>query len=810
MVRHTRKSGGIVVSPRPETRRFARAAAILACGAIAIGSAVLPGCGSGNQQIDSACPPGTTCQVRLTLLHTADVHSRLLPYDLEIAQVDSELGLGSEASIQNVGGIARVSYILGRERARSDRVLHLDSGDCFEGAPIFNFFSGEPEVRSMSAIGTDAAAIGNHEFDRGALNVATQMKKWKAFPLLAANYKLAPVEGASSNTELSEVLEPFTVFDQEGLKIAVIGMGNLSSLSSIFDQPNSLGITPLDTVETSQFYVDLLRPYVDFIVILSHLGLEEDQRMITNTTGIDVVLGGHNHIVIDPPQVVQDCSSDPSNPGYIWVLDPNLSYDPSVPPPNDATHPDPVNHPYQMHRACSPRNVVLQHSGAFAKYVGRLDLVVSNNPKDIVQTTSATYDPNDGFEVVSHEYTAFPITDTVPDDPVLDDLLQPYIRRLTDVSDLNVLVGFAPDGASRTAPQGGDSPLGNLIATAMWLRLGVQTDLSMTNTTGIRADLNPGPTAINDMFNVFPFDNTITKMQLSGFEVQEMFDFIARRSEGRSCESQAQIAGARVRLDCTGCSRPGSEIACNTDNDCIASGSGPCDTVHHICSVVACAEQIYIGYSNTACMSDADCPLDSSGNQMPGSCDTSLPIAQRHCMLPVALENVYDFATSNYLAAGGSGFRVLQANTTQFNTQINQRDALIDYIQNGHPCGYNANANTNEGLTACSTDADCMDSTLVCACPGIAQVDPTTDACTARPGASCDPAVGRCVLSACRDGVSQFHASYCSGYPSQQQTDSCLSDLSPCDTGGEDCKVLACIDQNLGAVSDNRVEMLGR
>ena len=85
----------------------------------------------------------------------------------------------------------------------------------------------------------------------------------------------------------------------------------------------------------------------------------------------------------------------------------------------------------------------------------------------------------------------------------------------------------------------------------MWLRLGIQTDFSLTNTTGIRTDLVPGPVTVEQMYNIFPFDNTITKMDLSGTEVQELFDFVARRSAGRGCVSQVQIAGARVVMDCT-------------------------------------------------------------------------------------------------------------------------------------------------------------------------------------------------------------------------------------------------------------------
>jgi 5'-nucleotidase len=785
----------------------------IATGALALAGAATPGCNNDDSPPDNACPGGAaTCQVRLTLLHTADIHSRLLPYDLFITQVDADLGLGTDATQRNVGGIARMAYILGRERARADKVLHLDSGDCFQGAPIFNFFSGEPEVRAQSAIGTDAMVIGNHEFDRGALNVATQMQRWASFPLLAANYKFDTPDNPF-NTQIANVLRPFTTFNRDGLKIAVIGMGNLSSMSSIFDTPNRSGITPINTTEVAQFYIDLLRPSVDVIVMLTHLGLEVDERMIRETTGIDVVLGGHNHIVINPPQKLQDCSADPSNPGFVWVVDPDIAYDPGATPPNDAKHPDPTFHPFMMKRACKPRNVLLSHSGAFSKYVGRIDLVFSNDPKEASPTGNPTdYDPINGFELVSDKYVAFPIEDSVPEDPVLVDLLQPYRRALANTADLDILVGFSPNGAKRTAPQGGDSPLGNLVATSMWLRLGVQTDFSMTNSTGIRTDLIPGPVTVEQMYNIFPFDNSVSKMQLSGFEVQEMFDFIARRSASRSCASQAQIAGARVRLNCSGCSRPDAIKPCTSDNDCITLGQGGCDPVLHQCSITACAEQVYIGHSNVDCTADTDCPKDEvTGAVMPGSCDTSLPVGVRKCLQPISQTNLYELATSNYLANGGSGFRVLQRNTTQFDTKIQQRDALIDYIRQGKPCGYKKDFPTKEGLKACATDTDCTsEGDFVCACPGHAALDSssgtdvcnTTDAC----GDATNP-IGRCVLRGCRDGVAQFHNRLCSTSPS---VDACKQDLSACALAGEECKLLACVDDSLGAASDNRVEMIGR
>jgi 5'-nucleotidase len=734
---------------------FSRAvgvSAILAAGASAL---FAPGC---NQD---APPTHLKGQVHVTLLHTADIHSRLFPYNLQIGQVDAGLGLGSAGTISDVGGVGRMSHIIGRERARSGRVLHLDGGDCFQGAPVFNFFQGEAELRALSAMGTDAMVVANHEFDTGARNLATQLQKWAAFPVLAANYQLEDPElpGASP---LGTIFKPYEVFDLEGLRVGVIGMGNLSTLTSIFDSPNKFGITPLQTRETVQSYVDILRPDVDLVVVVTHLGLDVDERMIEETTGVDVVLGGHNHIVLQPPKHVQDCSAhfDKAAQSYYVEVD--------GPKPKET-----------IKRYCKPRDVILAHSGAFAKYVGRLDLLISNDPKDLPEG----YDKLNGFEVLSNDYHLFPVNAEVPSDPIVDSLLEPYAQGLDSFASLDLLVGYAPDGSKRSSPTGGDSQLGNLIADAMWLRLGVQTDFSLTNTTGIRADLVPGPVTIEQMYNIFPFDNSITKMQVSGDELQQLFDFVARRSAGRGCVSQIQIAGARLVLNCGIQGDPGF-------------GPGK-------------ATGIFIGASVDAkgkllkCTTDDDCP----GKKF-GSCDTDSGI----CWQPIDRSAVYDLATSNYLAGGGSGFRVLQRNTTQLDTRVQQRDALIDYLRAGGPCG----AGSTKKLRSCSDDSDCLEKdgadpdlvgsagTYVCACPDSVLENDTCDSS----GKSCK-GKGQCVLAACRADVAAFQRQTCDNAPTAKIKASCEKSLSACAAAGEQCKFLACVDKRAGNTTDGRLNMVG-
>lgn len=815
-------------------------AALVTLGGIVTAATSGSGCAPADKEtIASPCPPGQRCEVNLTVLHTSDIHSRLFPYDQVITQVDATLGLGEIGSVANIGGVARMAYVLNRERARSGRVIHVDSGDCFQGAPIFNYFSGEPEMRALSAMGMDAAVLGNHDFDRGAQNLATQIQRWSNFATLAANYKFDQTTQDTPNYgRVGTVSRPFVVLNSGGLKIAVIGMANLSSFTSIFDQPNKSGITPLNSIEVAQFYTDLLRPYVDIIAITSHMGLDVDQRYVRGTTGIDVVFGGHNHVVINPPQEIRDCSADPNNPGYVWASDPNLVIDPNVPPP-DGPDRDPRNHPWAFKRACKPRRVHIVHSGAFAKYVGRLDMVVTNRPELASPTADpADYDPVNGFEVLSTRYQAFPIDAKTPEDPVLVDMLQPYKRSLDNAADLDILVGYSPQGSRRFATTGGDSPLGNVVGNAIWLRLGIQTDFSMTNSTGIRTDLNPGPVTIEQMFNIFPFDNSISKMQLSGSEVQQLFDFAARRSANRGCSSQIQIAGARVRLNCTTCPSQ-TDITCANDNDCSAV-NGRCNFGANppVCQASACAENVYIGHTEKRCFADEECSepgkllkgscdktgalpgicrsnagkrcsLDSDcaagGPITAGDCDTSKPV-QGLCLSPIKDTNLYELATSNYLAGGGSGFRVLQRNTTQVDTKVQQRDALIDYLRAGRPCGFDPAAGTSEGLKACSTDADCGNPSLVCTCPGHVAED-TSKGFDCQSVGNCDAGNGRCVLRDCRNQVAQFHLRRCEGVP---DIPACKTPVNACQLGGEQCKILSCIDAGLGSRTDNRVEMIGR
>ena len=558
--------------------------------------------------VDKPQPNLVGQDIRLTLIHTSDIHSRLFPYNFIPNSFDQ--GYGLLPANAPFGGIARISTLVKNIRSSSSRSLWLDSGDCFQGAPVFNQFKGEAEMRSLSLAGMDAAVIGNHEFDLGARNLFDKIDNFASFPLLAANYAWDdPPPGAvdPNGRSLRDVVSPFVMYNIDGLKVTVIGMANTSTITSIFEGGNSLGFRPIADKDALESWVRILRPVSDVIIVVSHLGLEEDEDLTASQVddpnaalplqGVDLILGGHLHIVTNPPKIITN---------------------------DDKGH-----------------QTVVVHSGAFAKFVGRLDVVV--------RVGDSNGDPDRRSRITSFTYTNIPVDSTINDDPAVANLMWPYSVKINQEIDLNGVFSYvnpSPAGTkiTRNDLSGGDSQLGNLVARSMQLQEGVEAEFAITNSLGIRADFERGPLTIEQMYNVFPFENSITVMYLSGQEVQDTLDFVARKSATRGCRTQAQVSGIAFDMVCSG--------------DCGTFQGEP---------VRACAKNIYIGDN---CRKDGkpDGPID------PTRC------------AKLELASLYRVAVNDYIAAGGSGFEVLKRNTSKQDTGISLRDGLRVFLNRQTKC----------------------------------------------------------------------------------------------------------------------------
>jgi 5'-nucleotidase len=235
--------------------------------------------------------------VKLTILHTNDVHSRIDPFPMD----------GSER--QGLGGVARRMQLIKQIRENEKNVLLLDAGDIFQGTPYFNIYKGELELKLMSQMGYDAATIGNHDFDNGLEGLVTQLPNAN-FPLINTNYNF-------SDTIMHGKTLPHKIFMKDGLKIGVFGLGiELKGLVADENYGKTKYEEPI-RVAYSTAYRLKKEMACDYVICLSHLGHHYNDKKVSdlllaeNSQHIDLIIGGHTHTFLEKPDLVKNLHGEP-------------------------------------------------------------------------------------------------------------------------------------------------------------------------------------------------------------------------------------------------------------------------------------------------------------------------------------------------------------------------------------------------------------------------------------------------------------------------------------------------------------------
>ncbi len=230
--------------------------------------------------------------IKLTILHTNDVHSRLEPFPMDGGRN------------QGLGGVVARAELIAKIRKEETHVLLLDAGDIFQGTPYFNFYKGEPEIKAMTAMQYDAATIGNHDFDGGLENLATQLSKAN-FTMINCNYDCA-------GTVLEKIVVPYKIFNKGKLKIGVTGVG--IEMKGLVPDNLCTGIIYNDPVARLNAVAEKLKTVekCDMVICLSHLGYKyeeekiSDQVLAKSIKHVDLIIGGHTHTFMPKPEVAKD------------------------------------------------------------------------------------------------------------------------------------------------------------------------------------------------------------------------------------------------------------------------------------------------------------------------------------------------------------------------------------------------------------------------------------------------------------------------------------------------------------------------
>ena len=225
-----------------------------------------------------------SCRPDLVILHTNDTHSHMDP-----VRGGSYDGLG--------GCIERAAFVDSVRAAEGeDRVLLLHAGDFSQGTTYFSQLNGQLEPRIIKAMRYDCVTLGNHEFDNGIEALCERVRMLGDVPVVCANLDL-------SSFKLGEYVKPYAIVTKAGMKIGIIGME--ADISWTVSKTVSSRIPVLDNVEVVRKWEDFLHDECkcDLIILLSHMGFEEDLEIVPKTKWVDVVVGGHTHTFLKEKSV---------------------------------------------------------------------------------------------------------------------------------------------------------------------------------------------------------------------------------------------------------------------------------------------------------------------------------------------------------------------------------------------------------------------------------------------------------------------------------------------------------------------------
>ncbi|MBR3935274.1 MAG: bifunctional metallophosphatase/5'-nucleotidase, partial [Oscillospiraceae bacterium] len=221
-----------------------------------------------------------------TILHSNDLHG-----DFMAKEVDKEL----------LGGISMLSGYINKVRHEEENVLYTISGDMFRGSIIDSEYKGMSTIEIMNTLAPDVVTLGNHEIDYGLAHLLF-IEKCAQFPIINANMYIT--------TNGVRLFKSHIIKEIGGMKILFIGLLTESVLHST-KQEKIIG-SFVDIHEAASEVGRICDSYrtedIDFTVLLTHIGFEEDKKLasvLDPRWGVDIIIGGHSHTLLEKPEVVK-------------------------------------------------------------------------------------------------------------------------------------------------------------------------------------------------------------------------------------------------------------------------------------------------------------------------------------------------------------------------------------------------------------------------------------------------------------------------------------------------------------------------
>jgi 5'-nucleotidase/UDP-sugar diphosphatase len=226
---------------------------------------------------------------KFTILHSNDMHGDFL----------SEVRGGSGKLI---GGLALLSGYINQVRSEEENVFYVIAGDLVQGSLIDSEFKGISTIELMNYLAPDVVSLGNHELDYGLPHLLF-LEKLANFPIVNANLYIKKYN--------KRLMTPHIILKKAGMDILFIGIITEKVMDSI--SRDSMVGSFISLEEASHEVGRICDAYksddIDLTILLTHIGFDSDRElagMLDPAWGVDMIIGGHSHTILDEPAKEND------------------------------------------------------------------------------------------------------------------------------------------------------------------------------------------------------------------------------------------------------------------------------------------------------------------------------------------------------------------------------------------------------------------------------------------------------------------------------------------------------------------------
>ena len=402
-----------------------------------------------------------TKRVHIVVLGTTDQHGNLFPVDYYTNKADNR-------------GLAKIGTLIRQVRSENKNVLLIDSGDTIQGTPLEYYHNKknnsppDPMMLAMNALGYDAMAVGNHEYNFG-LPVLEKARSEAKFPWLSAN----TYNKGTNQTHY----KPYIIKEFAGVRIAVLGL-TTPGIPNWENAPNYAGLEFREPLSEARKWVLILRrkERADVVVIAMHMGLEQDLRTREINPG---QVANENRAVAIAKQV----------PGVDLIF---------------------MGHTHRDVPSVVINGVQLIQANYWGRHLARVDLYLENAGL--------------GWRVFARAARTIAVDDRVVPDPEILKLGEPYDRETQ--AWLSRAIGESGAELTATEARFRDTAILDLIQRVQ-LEAG-KADVSMAAVFNPDARIARGPVTVRDIAGLYVYENTLVVLEITGQQLKEALEHSAK------------------------------------------------------------------------------------------------------------------------------------------------------------------------------------------------------------------------------------------------------------------------------------------